>query len=109
MYRVIVEGLLGCQLRGGDALLIDPCIPPSWPGFELTLRRADATELEVVVENPHGGARGIERLELDGAAIAGPLVPIASDGAHHRVRVVIAKPLPNDASEAADQSDALST
>jgi cyclic beta-1,2-glucan synthetase len=109
MYRVIVEGLLGCQLRGGDALHIDPCIPPSWPGFELTLRGPNATELVVAVENPHGGTRGIARLELDGKTMAGPLVPLATDGARHHVRVVMAKPLREDAAKAADQSDALST
>ncbi len=92
MYRVIVEGLLGCRLRHGNMLQVDPCFPPSWPGFELTLRRADATEYVVRVENPHAAARGVALIEVDGAAIDGTLVPLASDGARHEVRVVMAQP-----------------
>ena len=43
MYRVALEGLLGVTLRGGDTLHIEPCIPPTWDGFEVTLRRPGAT------------------------------------------------------------------
>ncbi|MBA2687784.1 MAG: hypothetical protein H0U64_06765, partial [Gemmatimonadaceae bacterium] len=35
MYRVALESLLGFQKRG-DRLLVDPCIPPTWPEFSLT-------------------------------------------------------------------------
>ena len=37
LYRVAIETILGFQLRGGT-LRIEPCIPPSWPGFELSYR-----------------------------------------------------------------------
>jgi cyclic beta-1,2-glucan synthetase len=89
MYRAIVEGLLGCQIRGGHSLQVDPCIPPSWPGFELSLRRPDGTEVLVTVENPNQGTRGVEHLALDGHTIAGNVVPLPSDGQRHHVRAVI--------------------
>jgi cyclic beta-1,2-glucan synthetase len=38
LYRVTLEALLGIELHG-DRLLIHPCVPPSWPGYELTIRR----------------------------------------------------------------------
>ena len=56
MYRVALEGLLGVTLHGGDTLHIEPCIPPTWDGFEVTLRRPGATEYVIVVENPHGAS-----------------------------------------------------
>ena len=39
MYRVALEGLLGVTLRDGHTLRVNPCIPPSWDGFEVTLQR----------------------------------------------------------------------
>ena len=58
MYRVALEGLLGVTLHGGDTLRVEPCIPPTWDGFEVTLRRPGATEYVVVVENPHAASTG---------------------------------------------------
>ena len=37
MYRVGLEAILGFRLEG-DELVIDPCIPPSWPGFGIEYR-----------------------------------------------------------------------
>jgi cyclic beta-1,2-glucan synthetase len=34
MYRVGVESILGLR-RSGDTFTIDPCIPASWPGYEM--------------------------------------------------------------------------
>jgi cyclic beta-1,2-glucan synthetase len=109
MYRVIVEGLLGCQLRGGTALLIDPCIPPAWPGFEIALRRPDGTEYIVTVENPHHGMRGIETILLDGVTLPRAVVPLVADGTRHHVRVVLAAPRPSDEADATAQPDPFST
>ncbi len=42
MYRVALEWLLGFRLQGNN-LVLDPCIPRGWPGFEITfaiVRRA---------------------------------------------------------------------
>ena len=43
------------------------------------------------VENPRGVSRGIVRAELDGAALPGnqARIPLADDGATHRVRIVL--------------------
>ena len=87
MQRAGVESILGVRVAGGK-LRIDPCIPGSWPRFEITLRHG-ASRYEVVVENPQGVQRGIASAELDGVAIAGrPLsIPLLDDGAPHRVTV----------------------
>jgi cyclic beta-1,2-glucan synthetase len=41
MYRAGLEGILGIR-RAGDVLIVDPCIPSDWPGFETTVKVADA-------------------------------------------------------------------
>ncbi|MFN3400749.1 MAG: GH36-type glycosyl hydrolase domain-containing protein, partial [Ferrovibrio sp.] len=36
MYRAGLEGILGIR-REGDVLIIEPCLPETWPGFEATV------------------------------------------------------------------------
>jgi cyclic beta-1,2-glucan synthetase len=87
MYRVGVEAILGLTLRGG-ALHIDPCIPRTWPGFDMVYR-APRAEYAIAVENPNGVNRGVKRLEVDGVDKTGADIAIADDGAVHHVRVVL--------------------
>jgi cyclic beta-1,2-glucan synthetase len=90
MYRVGIEAILGITLRRG-AIHVDPCIPKTWPGFEVVYRPSAAT-YRIVVENPDGVNRGVARLELDGVAITGQDVGLAHDGSEHLVRVVLGTP-----------------
>jgi len=92
MYQAGVEWILGFRLRGTE-LLIDPCIPRAWPGYEIDFRYHSA-RYEIVVENPHGVSRGVASAELDGQALAGAAgtIPLADDGATHHVRVVLGSP-----------------
>ena len=46
---------------------IDPCIPTSWPGFEMTLRYRGSV-YEISIRNPEGVGRGVVAAELDGAS-----------------------------------------
>ena len=89
MYRAGIESILGLRLQGAF-LLLAPCIPKHWPRFEIVFQYA-STRYEIVVENPHGVSRGITQAELDGQALPGNQVrvPLAEDGATHRVRVVL--------------------
>jgi len=92
MYRVAVEGILGLSLERG-ALRIDPCIPRSWPAFEVSVRRGRA-DYRIAVENPDGVSKGVVRVELDGAVIQDNLIPNLEDGNTHRVHVVLGSPDP---------------
>ena len=70
-------------------LRIDPCIPRAWPGYEIDFRYHSA-RYEIVVENPHGVSRGVVAWEVDGQpGTDGAAIPLADDGATHRVRVVL--------------------
>jgi cyclic beta-1,2-glucan synthetase len=64
LYRAGIESILGLKVKG-DQIEVAPCLPTTWPGFEiiLTLR---GTVYEIVVRNPDGVNRGVIALELDG-------------------------------------------
>jgi cyclic beta-1,2-glucan synthetase len=89
MYRAGIEWILGFRVRG-SALHLDPCIPRAWQNFEITFRY-HSSSYEIVVENPHGVARGVSSVELDGAPLAGgsSYIRLVDDGATHHVRVVL--------------------
>ncbi|MCM2310227.1 MAG: protein ndvB [Steroidobacteraceae bacterium] len=89
MYRAGLEWMLGCRVRGAT-LLLDPCIPRSWPGFQVTLQFR-GTRYEIAVENPRGANRRLSSLRLDDATLPAEqgLVPLVDDGATHRVHAVL--------------------
>ena len=88
MYRAGLESILGFRLRGAR-LVVDPCIPCAWPGFELVFRYRSA-RYDVTVENPRGVSRGVSSIELDGVLLAGDLgLTLADDRKTHRVRIVL--------------------
>ncbi|HEY5337019.1 MAG TPA: protein ndvB, partial [Rhizomicrobium sp.] len=89
-YRIALEWLLGFRLQG-DKLLLDPCIPRGWPGFEISYRHGTA-QYDIAVENPLGVCRGIIAVKLDGQSLTGDnraLIPLVDDGAKHRIQVVL--------------------
>jgi cyclic beta-1,2-glucan synthetase len=89
MYRAGLEWILGLQVRG-VTLVVDPCVPRVWRGFEIIFRYRSA-RYEIAVENPHGVSRGVARTELDGVVLPGTRapIPLADDGTTHRVRVIL--------------------
>ncbi|MEP7111788.1 MAG: glucoamylase family protein [Ilumatobacteraceae bacterium] len=89
MYQAGIESILGFRLRG-TTLLIDPCIPRAWPGFEIDFRYHSA-RYEIVVENPNGVCRGVASVDLDGQVRTddGAGIPLVDDGVTHHVRVVL--------------------
>ena len=93
MYRAGLERILGFRLQG-TVLLLDPCVPKVWKGFEIVYRYRSA-RYEILVENPSGVNRGVARWTLDGAVQPTPppgspaRINIADDGAAHQVRVVL--------------------
>ena len=89
MYRAGLESILGLRLEN-DVLCLNPCIPKSWPGFEMTLRHR-TTRYDIRVENPRGVSCGIVHAELNGVVLTGDQtwVPLTDDGATHRVRFVL--------------------
>ncbi|MFW6063167.1 MAG: GH36-type glycosyl hydrolase domain-containing protein [Chloroflexota bacterium] len=84
MYRLGLERILGL-IPAADGLVIDPRIPPEWPGFRATYRLNGAT-YKIEVENG-GSGQGVETLFVDGERQEGNQVPLPEDGRHYSVRV----------------------
>jgi N,N'-diacetylchitobiose phosphorylase len=71
-----------------DALVIDPCIPPEWPGF--TARRMwRGAVYEIQVSNPRGLSRGIGECRLNGSPLEGGRIPVRAAGSVNRVEAVL--------------------
>ncbi len=87
MYRVAIEAILGFKQRGLH-FTIDPCIPASWPKYEILYSHQEA-RYHIVVENPKGVSRGVEKVELDGEEQEDKWVPLNGDEGTHLVRVVL--------------------
>jgi cyclic beta-1,2-glucan synthetase len=88
-YRLGIEGILGItRVMGG--VRIELCIPPSWPGFEATVR-VGTKSLHVQVENPGHVGGGVASLLVNGVPVSGTTI-LSSDlgeGTHVEVRVVL--------------------
>jgi cyclic beta-1,2-glucan synthetase len=88
MYRAGLEWILGFRLRG-TTLMMDPCIPRDWPGFELSFRY-HAARYDVTVENPKHVSRGIHSVEVDGKPVrGGAAIYLTDDKMTHQIRIVL--------------------
>ena len=85
LYRVAIETILGFQLQG-DTVRFKPCIPPSWPGFELSYRYR-STSYRIQVDNSAGTGRGVRSVELDGQRLPNKTVALENDSMTHEVFV----------------------
>ena len=89
MHRAGLESILGLQCEG-SSLHIDPCIPNSWPGFEIRLRRRSA-QLHIKIENPKGVTRGVAAARMDGTLLTQrPLrFELADDRLTHELSITL--------------------
>ncbi|OLL27246.1 glycosyl transferase [Burkholderia sp. SRS-W-2-2016] len=85
MYRAGVEGILGIR-REGNFLVVNPCIPDSWPGFEATVY-VHSTRYEICAKSAPGN-RAIHFV-LDGQAVdcCGEGVYVPLDAGTHRLSI----------------------
>ncbi len=96
MLRVAVESVLGLVMSGGRAILLRPCLPPSWPGFTACYRLpGDGTAYTFEVVQPRARPSLATRAEMDGTALLiaerAVHVPLVRDGLHPAVRVVLGR------------------
>ncbi|HWU77779.1 MAG TPA: glycosyl transferase family 36 [Rhodanobacter sp.] len=93
LYRAGLEAVLGFQLHG-DQLRIEPCIPASWPGFQINyLHRGKqhVSRYEIAVENPGKVACSrVSAVQLDGKTLdPQAMIALPDDGLTHHLRVVL--------------------
>jgi cyclic beta-1,2-glucan synthetase len=91
MYRAGIEGILGLHVQGTQ-LLLTPCIPKQWPGFELVFKYRSA-RYEISVTNPQGVGHGAGVTTVDGIALpAGECrIELLDDGATHHVEMILGR------------------
>jgi cyclic beta-1,2-glucan synthetase len=89
MHRAGVEGILGIR-REGNVLVLNPCIPPDWPGFDATVKLG-STQYDIRIDSPSSSGSGIAHAVLDGNPLAkdNEGVRVYLDGAKHTLLVVI--------------------
>jgi cellobiose phosphorylase len=92
LYRAGLDAILGFRVQG-NTLVIDPCLPRAWPGYEIVFRYRGAgnviTRYEITVENPRRVSRGVIVAALDGVEIGKGIarVCLVDDGQIHQVRI----------------------
>ncbi|KAF0135129.1 MAG: cepB [Candidatus Saganbacteria bacterium] len=67
-----------------DGLIIDPCIPAKWKGFEVK-KYFRGSNYFITVRNPKGVNKGIKSLTVDGKKYAGNKIPIFTDQQDHHI------------------------
>ncbi|MBV9463412.1 MAG: glycosyl transferase family 36, partial [Verrucomicrobiae bacterium] len=87
LFKIATDWILGVR-PSREGLLIDPCIPKAWKGFEIT-RPFRGAVYQITVHNPHGVSKGVKSIAVDGRPLTQPLVRPHGDGRTHQVEVVL--------------------
>jgi cellobiose phosphorylase len=92
MFRLILETLLGFRLADGETIILEPRLPASWRQCELRWRQPGSAETYLIAMTNRSGRGGnVIGATLDGAPVelqdGAARVPIAGDGADHRVEL----------------------
>lgn len=73
-YYAITRYILGIRPEY-DGLVVDPCIPRDWKGFEVT-RKLRGGEYRIKVTNPDGVNKGVKVVRMNGKEIEGNMLPL---------------------------------
>lgn len=77
-FYAITRYILGIRPQY-DGLMVDPCIPNSWTGFEV-IRKFRGATYRIVVSNPSNVSKGVAGIVVDGKRIEGNIIPIMAEG-----------------------------
>ena len=86
-FVAITQYILGI-IPDFDGLKVDPSIPASWDGYEIT-RHFRGDILKIAIKNPNHVCKGVAKMTVDGKEAAGNIVPVFGDGKEHVVEVVL--------------------
>jgi len=82
-YLAATQWILGVRPTF-TGLVIDPCIPKSWSGFQVTRLWRGAT-YHITVRNPNGVSKGVASIELNGQPVTDPIPPQERNSANQVV------------------------
>jgi len=72
-YFAATHFMLGVRFNF-QGMIVDPCIPKDWKGFEITRKWRGAT-FNITVKNPNGVEKGVKSITLNGTVIDGVIKP----------------------------------
>ena len=84
-FYAISQFILGIR-PDYDGIRIDPCIPATWEGFEITRKFRGAT-YNIRVVNKNHVSKGVARVIIDGNIYISNLIPVFDAGTTHSVVV----------------------
>ena len=87
-YTAATKYILGIR-PSYEGLVIDPCIPSDWNGFEVD-RQWRGASYHIVVSNPDRVEKGVKSIRVNGKPVEGP-VPILPAGSENLVEVIMGK------------------
>jgi cellobiose phosphorylase len=88
-FVTITQAILGVK-PDYQGLLIDPCIPKSWKGYEV-IRIYRGVNYHITVKNPDGVSKGIKHFLINGKSIKGNLIPYNKKIKEVEVTVILGK------------------
>lgn len=88
-FVAVSQHILGIR-ADYDGLLVDPCIPDTWKGFEAK-RKFRESNYYITVRNPEGVCKGVKSVTVDGKKIKGNVIPPFDDRKDHHVEVIMGK------------------
>jgi cellobiose phosphorylase len=73
-FFAISQYILGIQPEY-DGLIVNPCIPKEWDGFNIS-RKFRGTTMNIEVQNPNHVSKGVKEIWVDGIKIEGNKIPV---------------------------------
>ncbi|HEX3043278.1 MAG TPA: glycosyl transferase [Bacillota bacterium] len=86
-FVAISQYILGVR-ADYEGLVIDPCIPHDWEGYQIT-RQFQGKKFEITVKNPKRVSKGVTGLTVNGEKIAGNMIPLNKMQALNQVEVIL--------------------
>ena len=86
-WYAITQFILGIR-PGYDGLVVDPCIPASWDGYEVS-RRFRGAGYRISVTNPAHVSRGVKQIIVNGTPVRGNVIPLCPEGSDNSVQVIL--------------------
>lgn len=85
-YYAITRYILGIRPQY-NGLMIDPCIPKEWKGYQVTRKLRGAT-YHIHISNPSGVCKGVKKIKVDNVEVEGNVIPLAKPGTY-QVEVIM--------------------
>ncbi len=87
MMRLGREAILGLH-KEQDTVRIDPCIPATWPGYQVCWRYGSSI-YQIDVQNRGGPGRAVTSMRVDGRPCTDHRLHLVDDGLTHQVAVEV--------------------